>query len=176
MNESMRPAIAEAMSKNRDGQLGCLPSSAFICKERNMARRPRVWGPNPLQEDGNETHLPIVTSSVVMNSYWNDFRSISSLSALLRLPFILSGYAIAFQARVERYRAGWPCISHSITLRNIVPADSRMMVACLAGDLSSVRELVLAGKGSPKDIDEYGKPAIRVSEIHDSVILVLKRA
>ena len=76
---------------------------------------------------------------------------------------MLAGYAIAVNASVQRFCSGWPTLSHSIGLRNIVSSDSRFMKACDSGDVHLVREMMMAGRGRATDIDELGNPALHVS-------------
>jgi hypothetical protein len=52
-----------------------------------------------------------------------------------------------------------------MSVKNIVPCDSRFMLACEAGDVDLVRKLMVARRGRASDIDERGKPALHVSGI-----------
>lgn len=131
----------------------------------NWARRPRMWRKSPILEN-EAAKTESLQSSAMIATRWNEYRSTYTLSCTLILPYIFSSYAIAFQACFKQYRSRWPSLSHSITVKNIIASDSKMMVACRAGDLELVKELVVSRKASPTDIDEVGRPAIRVGHFH----------
>jgi hypothetical protein len=138
-------------------RLSILPSFHI---PRNGVSEPRIW---PIvSRDTNRSKQPL-GSSIVLHKHWNLLCSIYSVSCLLRLPFILVNYCISINASIQWFFAGWPTVSHSISVKNIVPADSRFMMACDEGNTRLVWEMMMKGMGRATDIDEFGIPTLHVS-------------
>lgn len=100
----------------------------------------------------------------------DQLRSIFWMVGFLRLPNVLSSYAICITVQLWLFRLSWPRLEGSLAIRKILPRESTFIKACARGDLVEVRQLALSGQGTPCCIDETGTPALHVI-IHQSVRL-----
>lgn len=101
-------------------------------------------------------------SSVTIGHRKDELRSTSWFVGLLRLPYLLSDYAVCMTAQVWFFRLAWPCTRYSISLKSILPHDSAFIKASAAGDVEQVRRLALSGQGTASSIDETGTPVLHV--------------
>ncbi|MCJ1249593.1 hypothetical protein MMC30_006819 [Trapelia coarctata] len=119
--------------------------------------RPKIWGGRHVADSTCSKYG--ATSSVALNVLWNDLRSTYTISGSIRMPSLLSGYAVTVHARLDLFKLSWPSLAPAIRVRSVVPCGSKFMTACRDGDLAKVKQLAVARQGSPTDIDELGKPA-----------------
>jgi len=168
--------IAEAVKEQRQAQAddpGNLtisagsrtpPSLPPIYEEigKVSVSRPKIWGKRNLANSGYSKYG--APSSVALNVQWNDLRSAYIISGTIRMPSLLSGYAVTVHARLDLFKLSWPSLSPTIQLRNTVARGSEFITACRDGDVAKVQALALARRGSPTDVDEFGKPALHVSD------------
>lgn len=103
-----------------------------------------------------------VKTTVTLRYQKDDLRSCSWILGVLRLPWMFSSNVIYIAIQLWFFKASWPHLRHSMSIKTVVPQDSKFMKACAAGSLEDVRQLALDGYGSPSSVDETGKPAIHV--------------
>lgn len=138
-----------------------LPLLSLDTSQCSHASQPRVLGGQLI-----EAPKARVGSWVVLSTHWNDLRSTYVVSGLLRLPYMLARYAVAVEAVFHLSALHWPCMSHTLSVKSIIPHDSRFLRACANGDLSAVRDLAVARQGHPTDVDETGRPVLHVRLLH----------
>ncbi|KAL8676853.1 MAG: hypothetical protein Q9186_006660 [Xanthomendoza sp. 1 TL-2023] len=114
----------------------------------------------------------IARTSVIVGQQRNELRSISWMIAFLRLPNILSSYAICVTIQLWLFKLSWPCLKHALAVKRIIPRDSSFVRACAAGDVNGVKQLALSGQGMPSDIDQSGKPMLHYAIRSGSLDLV----
>lgn len=127
-----------------------------------MAKPGRAFGTNHPNDENKE-----VRTSITVGYQKDELRSVSWMLALLRLPHLLSSYAICVTLQLWLFRVDWPLLKHSLTVKNIIPRHSSCMTACASGEVERVRELALSGQGMPSFIDETGMPALHVTTRHE---------
>lgn len=123
----------------------------------SFTRQPRILG-----GPSHTAHYLRLRSWIIVHTRWNDLQSTYSLSGLVRFPYMMSGFALHVQAMIKLSILHWPLISHTLSLKNIVPVESTFMQACALGDLALVRSLAVARQGYLADVDEMGRPALHV--------------
>ena len=103
-------------------------------------------------------------SFIVFESRRDQIRTVHQASATIRLPWVLYAYALDVQASLTFSLLQWPQFFRSISFKNIVPRRSSFMVACDKGQYVRARDLAIAGRGRPTDVDEDGQPALHVRQ------------
>lgn len=103
-----------------------------------------------------------VQSSITVGRRTEELRSTFWMIALFRLPSLLSSYAVCVTIQLWLFKLSWPCLRHSLTIKEILPRDSLFVTACTKGNVEEVRQLALIGKGMPSSIDEAGRPMLHV--------------
>ena len=135
------------------------PQIPVTQRQRSLVKVYRIRpGCKTIQKKSSNTNI------IVFQTKWDELRTVYRVSGTVRLPSILSAYALKVQLQATFSALHLPSLSQLVALRNIVSNDSQFMKACDAGDYESARNLALGGKGSPTDIDEHGQPALHVHE------------
>lgn len=101
-------------------------------------------------------------TSIAVGQQKDELRSMSWMIAFLRLPNILSSYAICITIKLWLFRLSWPCLRHLLAVKGIIPQDSSFVKSCVAGDVEEVRCLAFSGQGMPSNLDEAGRPILHV--------------
>lgn len=68
---------------------------------------------------------------------------------------------------------GFSILGASLSLRNVVPESSEIILACQNGDTHAVRELFLSRRASPYDVTPENSTVMRVSRSHSTVRFAL---
>lgn len=129
---------------------------------RVMARPGRAFAANDSNGESKE-----VRTWMKVSYQKDELRSVSWMLAFLKLPHLLSSYAICATLQLWLFRVDWPLLKHSLTVKKIIPRQSSFMTACASGEVERVRELALSGQGMPSCIDETGMPALHVTTRHE---------
>ena len=122
---------------------------------------PRIWKwrvtEDPWSNDSSD-------SSLALRTQRNEWQSTYTVTGHIRMPSILSGYAVTLHAQLKMFKVSWPSIAPSLSFRSVIPSTSEFLKACRKGDKAVVEQLVLDGKGRASDIDDMGRPAFHVSQ------------
>ena len=73
---------------------------------------------------------------------------------------------ICLDLRLRRFPIaglGLSFVSGGVSVKNIVPEDSKIMAACKTGDIVSVKELFRTRQASPNDVTPENSSPLRVS-------------
>lgn len=68
---------------------------------------------------------------------------------------------------------GFSILGASLSLRNVVPESSEIILACQNGDTHAVRELFLSRRASPYDVTPENSTVMRVSRAYSPGMLTL---
>lgn len=157
INENQLRLMAKIESATR--QMNTVPVSPTDIK-RNITARTSLGVLLPRGRAVQSQDHPKLRTTVTIRYQKDDLRSCSWILGTLRLPWMFSSHAIYIAIQLWLFKASWPHLRHSISVKTIVPRGSKFMMACAAGSLRDVRQLALDGYGSPSSIDETGEPAL----------------
>ncbi len=102
----------------------------------------------------------------VLSMYGNDYQTTYNLSARGRLYRLLGLRLICLDLRLRRFPIaglGLAFISGGLSVKNVVPEDSKIMTACKTGDIVSVKGLFRTRQASPHDVTPQNSSPLRVS-------------
>ncbi|KAE8444702.1 hypothetical protein EG329_014360 [Mollisiaceae sp. DMI_Dod_QoI] len=111
----------------------------------------------------------------VLSMYGNDYQTTYNLSARGRLYRLLGLRLICLDLRLRRFPIaglGLSFISGSLSVKNVVPEDSKIMTACKTGDIVSVKGLFRTRQASPHDVTPQNSSPLRYAIEHGSTDLV----
>lgn len=90
-----------------------------------------------------------------------------TLVSLTLCPSEWLGYLGLRNALQVRFIQSWTSVwKWTISTYNLVPRDAHIFKLCASGDLTSIRGLILEGKASVQDVDQFGHTLLWYAVTH----------
>jgi hypothetical protein len=110
--------------------------------------------------------LQLVGCYTSMLLYLSDDKIITSRWLLYNFPLISKAFHIKFTNRsFEAMPMGWTLLGGHIAIKNTVPKDSDLMVACYKGNLEEVRQHLTRRNGGIHDVTRDGDTPLAVRSL-----------
>jgi hypothetical protein len=110
--------------------------------------------------------LQLVGCYTSMLLYLSDDKMITSRWLLYNFPLISKALHIQFTNRsFEAMPMGWALLGGQIVVKNTVPKDSDLMVACYKGNLEEVRQHLTRRNGGIHDVTRNGDTPLAVCSL-----------
>ena len=169
-SDSHSPQIVTASSISSNTDVGSSTSTSIVSTPQQLFAstngKRHTLMPKYLKYPQWSVQRNGISSYLALCRHWDDWKSEYGLMGCWQIPYFDFAFSIALQAKASFSVVHWPKICCTLSVRNIVPWNSKFIKACSTGNLPYVRELALAGHGGPTDIDNYGWPALHVRPRH----------